>query len=67
MSLDLLDRLIADIFDTTQTLMNSDLSDLQAWGSTAVVERTHGRVGHDGHNKPTAARPLHRGIHRSVC
>ena len=68
MSLDLLDRLIADIFSVTQTLMNTDAVDLQAFQPGASsVEKQHGTVGHDHKNKHKAKRPMEKGVHRTVC
>ena len=68
MSLDLLDRLISDIFDTTQTLMKTDAVDLSAFqpGSTSV-EKEHSGAGHNHHNKHLASRPMSKGVHRAVC
>ena len=69
MSRDLLDRLIADIFETTETLIKTDVTDLQAYqpGTAASVEKTHASKGHDHKNKHKASRPMSEGIHRSVC
>lgn len=68
MSLDLLDRLISDIFAVTQTLMESDSVDLQAYApSSTTVEKQHGSQGHDNKNRHKANRPMSHGIHRSVC
>ena len=69
MSLDLLDRLISDIFAITQTLMDSDAVDLQAYQpGTSSVEKEHGSSGHDHHTgKKKAGRPMTDGVHRTVC
>lgn len=68
MSRDLLDRLIADIFQVTETLMESDASDLQAYQPvTPSVEKQHASKGHDHKNKHKANRPMSKGVHRSVC
>lgn len=68
MSLDLLDRLIADIFSVTQTLAESDAADLMAYqpGST-TIEKQHGSQGHDKQNAHKAKQPMHKGVHRTVC
>ncbi|MCJ1476150.1 hypothetical protein MMC13_004815 [Lambiella insularis] len=66
MSLDLLDRLISDIFAVTQTLMESDAVDLQAYApGTNSVEKQHGSQGHDNRNRHKATRPMSHGVHRS--
>ena len=68
MSLDLLDRLISDIFAVTQTLMNTDAVDLQAFApGNASIEKNHGSQGYDNKNKHKASRPMKQGIHRTVC
>lgn len=69
MSMDLLDRLIADICQVTEQLMESDAGDLQAWQPTPAksVEKVHSSLGHDAKNKHKAKRPMSEGVHRSVC
>ena len=69
MSLDLLDRLISDIFEVTETLMKSSSADLQAYqpATTSHVEKQHGSKGHDHKNKHKASRPMSEGVHRAVC
>ena len=69
MSRDLLDRLITDIFETTETLMQTDATDLQAYqpSSSTSVEKRLGSKGHDHKNKHKANRPMSEGVHRSVC
>ena len=68
MSLDLLDRLISDIVEVTQTLMNTDAIDLQAYQpGVASIEKDHGSKGHDQKNAKKAQRPMHEGVHRTVC
>ena len=69
MSRDLLDRLIADIFQVTENLMETDATDLQAYqsvGSTSVEKRLASK-GYDHKNKHKASRPMSHGVHRSVC
>ena len=68
MSLDLLDRLVSDIFAVTQTMMESDPVDLQAFApGSSSVEKNHSSSGHNVENKHKAKRPMKHGIHRSVC
>jgi len=66
MSMDLLDRLIADICEVTENLMNSDRIDLGVFGGSTKgsTEAEHSRqVG----KKEEADNPMENGIHRSVC
>jgi glutamate decarboxylase len=69
MSRDLLDRLITDIFEVTETLMNTDATDLQAYqpANPTSVEKQHGSKGHDHKNRHKSNRPMEHGIHRSTC
>lgn len=67
MSLDLLDRLITDICAVTETVMESDTVDLAAWQPTPSAEKTHGSAGLPHHHRHKARRPMHEGVHRSVC
>ncbi|MCJ1318216.1 hypothetical protein MMC15_003544 [Xylographa vitiligo] len=68
MSLDLLDRLVSDIFAVTQTMMECDPVDLQAFApGSATVEKNHSSPGYNVDNKHKAKRPMKHGIHRSVC
>ena len=68
MSMDLLDRLIADILTVTQQLMDTDEVDLAAFQPGAsTVEKQHMSKGVDHKNKHKAHRPMKEGIHRSVC
>ena len=69
MSRDLLDRLITDIFQVTETLMETDATDLQAYQATPTisVEKQYASKGHDHKNKHKASRPMSEGVHRSVC
>ena len=68
MSLDLLDRLIADICAVTQTLMTTDPVDLAAYqpGSSSV-EKQHASLGHLAKDRHKGKRPMSEGVHRSVC
>ena len=69
MSLDLLDRLITDIFAVTQQLMTTDAIDLAAFQPTGAfsVEKQHSIKGLEHRHKHKAHRPLSEGVHRSVC
>lgn len=68
MSLDLLDRLITDIIAVTETLMKSDPMDLAAFQPGATtIEKAHQSKGVDNQNKHKAQRPMHKGVHRTVC
>ena len=69
MSRDLLDRLITDIFEVTETLMQTDSTDLQAYqpSSSTSMEKKLASKGHDHKNKHKASRPMSEGVHRSVC
>jgi glutamate decarboxylase len=69
MSLDLLDRLIADIIATTENIMESDAVDLQSWQpfTNTSTEKQHSSRGVQGHEKHKATRPMSKGVHRSVC
>ena len=68
MSLDLLDRLISDLVEVTQTLMNSDVVDLQAYQpGVASIEKDHGSKGVEHKDSHKAKRPMHDGVHRTVC
>jgi len=68
MSLDLLDRLISDIFSVTQTLADGDAIDLEAYQSgSSTIEMQHGRQGHDKQNAHKAKQPMRKGVHRTVC
>jgi glutamate decarboxylase len=69
MSMDLLNRLIADILQVTETLMSTDSTDLQAYQPAAPnsVEKQHGSKGLTHRNKHHAKAPMSQGVHRSVC
>lgn len=70
MSFDLLDRLITDICTTTQQLIDTDAIDLAPYqGKDHSTEKHHGSAGekhHKGQGKG-GRRPMHDGIHRTVC
>jgi glutamate decarboxylase len=70
MSMDLLDRLIADIFSVTENVMNSDEIDLKVWQpfqNKNSVEKTHGSTGAQAHETHKHKRPMSKGVHRTVC
>lgn len=70
MSMDLLDRLITDIFSVTESIMNSDEIDLKVWQpfqDKQTVEKTHGSAGSKSHEKHKHRRPMSHGVHRTVC
>ncbi|KAG8629551.1 hypothetical protein KVT40_003416 [Elsinoe batatas] len=70
MSLDLLDRLLEDIVATMEQIMSlKDGFDLAAWqpAPPTSIEKQHGSQGLDHKNKHKAKRPMHHGVHRSVC
>ena len=66
LSVDLIDRLISDICEVTETLMQSDKFDLAAWQpGTSSVEKKHRQE--QKKEKESVKAPMHEGIHRSVC
>ena len=70
MSLDLLDRLIADIVSVTQTLIESDGSEAGSATTSHAnpsVEKQHSSQGLDGKQRHKARAPMSDGVHRSVC
>ncbi|MCJ1269112.1 hypothetical protein MMC22_009001 [Lobaria immixta] len=69
MSLDLLDRLITDIFAVTQQLMTTDTVDLAAFQTVpaTTVEKQHSIKGLEHRHKHKAHRPTSEGVYRSVC
>ena len=69
MSIDLLNRLIADIIQVTETLISSEQSDIMAYQTYASssVEKQHGSKGVSHQNRHKAQRPMREGVHRSVC
>jgi glutamate decarboxylase len=69
MSLDLLDRLIADICAVTEQLMETEETDYMEYQhvQSKSVEKAHSSLGHDARNRHKAQRPMKEGVHRSVC
>ena len=70
MSMDLLDRLITDIFSVTENIMNSDEIDLKVWQpfqNKQTPEKTQGSAGAQSHEKHKHKRPMSHGVHRTVC
>ncbi|RDL37121.1 Glutamate decarboxylase [Venustampulla echinocandica] len=70
MSLNLLDRLIADICQATQDLIDDDKDDLSVLDRKRDprAEKMHtGTVHIDDVNRKGGKRPMSEGIHRSVC
>ena len=70
MSMDLLDRLIADIFSVTENIMNSDEIDLKVWQpfqNKNSAEFTEGSLGAKAHETHKHKRPMSKGVHRTVC
>ena len=66
--MDLLDRLITDIISTTEQMMNSDAIDLGPFQPGGMgVEKQHQSKGVDHLHKHKAERPMHKGVHRTVC
>ena len=69
MSLDLLDRLIADTCAVMESIMNTSAEmDLAAWQPfSSSIEKQHASQGLDSKNKHKSRAPMHQGVHRSVC
>ena len=69
MSMDLLDRLIADICAVTESLMNTEhAAELLEWQpASKSLEKQHASLGHNAQNRHKAKRPMEKGVHRSVC
>lgn len=68
LSLDMIDRLVTDICSVTEHLSQAEASDLAGWqATTPSVEKTHGSHGLLATHKHKARRPMHEGVHRSVC
>lgn len=69
MSRDLLDRLITDIFEVTETLMGMTAEAVTAYQPAPhkSVEKIQGSKGHTHQNRHRAERPMSKGIHRTVC
>ncbi len=68
MSLDLLTRLISDIYAVTENLMSTDTVDLAAFQpGTSSIEKEHASLGYNAQNRHKGRRPMSDGVHRSVC
>jgi glutamate decarboxylase len=69
LSLDMIDRLVADICAVTEMLMNTDAVDLAAFQPSAApsIEKQHANKGLRREHKHKAQRPMSEGVHRSVC
>lgn len=68
LSLDMIDRLVSDICEVTETLMKSNAIDLAAFQpSASSVEKSHANKGLKAADRHKADRPMHKGVHRSVC
>ncbi|KAI9838930.1 MAG: hypothetical protein M1819_004138 [Sarea resinae] len=67
MSVDIMDKLVADICSVTEQLIDYE-SDLSTYRPGAdSVEKRHSSRGVTHNQKHKAKRPLHEGIHRGVC
>ncbi|KAJ4297851.1 glutamate decarboxylase gad1 [Kalmusia sp. IMI 367209] len=67
LSLDMIDRLVTDICNVTESMMKTDAVDLAAWQPTQSAEKQQSSPGLPSHEKHKARRPMHEGVHRSVC
>lgn len=68
MSMDLLQRLIADIIATTQTMIQADTADANvATPEYCTPEKAHTTTGHSAKNRHKSQAPMSQGVHRSVC
>jgi len=72
MSLDLIDKLFSDLCQVMETIMESGSSaEFAAWqpdDKSHRLEKQEGTVGENGkHAHKKAKRPMHKGIHRTVC
>jgi glutamate decarboxylase len=73
MSFDLLDRLITDICQTTQNLIDSDAQDLSILRASkdTSMEKAHSSKGESRDGKSAHVKvgkhPMTKGVHRSVC
>ena len=69
MSRDLLDRLIADIFEVTEALMKMDAAETAVWQPLPApsMEKMHGSRGYTHAERDKASRPMKDGVHRAVC
>lgn len=67
-SLDMIDRLVTDICAVTEMLMNTDAINLAAFQpSNPSIEKSYASQGLTHRQKHKAKRPMHEGVHRSVC
>ncbi|KAF2005205.1 glutamate decarboxylase [Amniculicola lignicola CBS 123094] len=68
LSMDMIDRLVTDICNVTETLMQSNVSDLSAYQpNTPSIEKLHSSQGLQKKDQHKAKRPMSKGVHRSVC
>ncbi|KAF2636544.1 glutamate decarboxylase [Massarina eburnea CBS 473.64] len=67
LSLDMIDRLITDICQVTESVLKSDTKDIALHQPSHSVEKEHASHGLKANNKHNARRPMHEGVHRSVC
>ncbi|CAI6339536.1 unnamed protein product [Periconia digitata] len=68
LSLDMIDRLVSDIVGVTQSVLESTESDLAAYQPVRnSVEKEHSSHGLQAKHHHKARRPMHDGVHRSVC
>jgi glutamate decarboxylase len=69
LSLDMIDRLVADICGVTEMLMNTDAVDLAAFqpGLAPSIEKQHANKGLRKEHKHKAQRPTTDGVYRTVC
>jgi glutamate decarboxylase len=68
LSLDMIDRLVSDLCTITEAAMKTkgiDLAILQPGAQS--VEKEHSSAGLKSSHKHKARRPMHEGVHRSVC
>lgn len=68
-TLDLIDRLIADICVVTQALIDNQVSNINAWqplnAAGNSIEKIHSSLGVQDTSE--AHRPMDQGVHRAVC
>ena len=64
----MIDHLVTDICAVTETLMQSDISDMNAWQPAhSSVEKEHSSGGLMPSDKGKARHPKEKGVYRSVC
>ena len=63
LTIDMIDRLVTDIVNVTETLMNSDTMDLATWQPVRSSAEKEFRKKQKGEAKNS----MHKGVHRSVC